>query len=342
MLIALLCCFVPMVAVISLLFVRAFGTQQAAEEETLLYGAQDIRAALDRFADGVYSVSDAFSTDERLIELLDRDYSADPIAKQYAITYTNNALFESYSRLVQQEKIDAIYMPARREVLDFRDPNQVTTLLVKKFEELAVDDPGKMGRFYFYPLQKNFLSTETYGEPRRDMVVLGSRRVYSALKSGYPYIHIFAVEEQTLYDLYQYQAKRLGADVYILTEDGALISSTDEAAVAAGQAPAALLESAAGLDAGTDSIRLDGEQYNAAAAVCHSTDWRVLVLVPTRTLLASTFSLYFQILGVVALCLVVFAVLIWHFYRRFMAPLAQLEQAMRQADAGDLKAYVKP
>ena len=55
MLIALLCCFVPMVAVISLLFVRAFGTQQAAEEETLLYGAQDIRAALDRFADGVYS-----------------------------------------------------------------------------------------------------------------------------------------------------------------------------------------------------------------------------------------------------------------------------------------------
>ena len=86
----------------------------------------------------------------------------------------------------------------------------------------------------------------------------------------------------------------------------------------------------------------EGWPFDAAAAVCHSTDWRVLVLVPTRTLLASTFSLYFQILGVVALCLVVFAVLIWHFYRRFMAPLAQLEQAMRQADAGDLKAYVKP
>ena len=89
-------------------------------------------------------------------------------------------------------------------------------------------------------------------------------------------------------------------------------------------------------------MRNEGRPLDAAAAVCHSTDWRVLVLVPTRTLLASTFSLYFQILGVVALCLVVFAVLIWHFYRRFMAPLAQLEQAMRQADAGDLKAYVKP
>ena len=328
--------------VISLLFVRSFLAQRQADIEALRYAAEDIRVTLDRFADGVYSVSDAFSTDERLIEILDRDYSADPLAKQYAVTYTNGALFESYSRLVHQEKITAIYLPARREVFDFRDPNQVTTLLVKQFEAMQVDASDKLGRFFFYPLQKNFLSTETYGEARRDMVVLGSRRVYSALKSGYPYVHIFAIEEQTLYEHYQYQARRLGAAVYVLTEEGALISSTDEAAVAAGQVPAEVTAAAAALDAGTGSVTLGGERYNAAASVCHSTDWKVLVLVPTRELLASSFSLYFQILGVVVLCLVVFAVLIWHFYRRFMAPLAQLEQAMRQADAGDLKAYVKP
>ena len=277
MLTALLGCFIPMVAAVSLLFVRAFLAQQAADREALLYGAQDIQVALDRFADGVYSVSDAFSTDERLIELLDRDYSADPLAKQYAITYTNNALFESYSRLVHQERIGAIYLPARREVLDFRDPNQVTTLLVKQFEAMQVDASDKLGRFFFYPLQKNFLSTETYGEARRDMVVLGSRRVYSALKSGYPYVHIFAIEEQTLYEHYQYQARRLGAAVYVLTEEGALISSTDEAAVAAGQVPAEVTAAAAALDAGTGSVTLGGERYNAAASVCHSTDWKVLV-----------------------------------------------------------------
>ena len=342
MLFTLLGCFVPMVVVISLLFVRSFLAQRQADIEALRYAAEDIRVTLDRFADGVYSVSDAFSTDERLIEILDRDYSADPLAKQYAVTYTNGALFESYSRLVHQEKIAAIYLLARREVFDFRDPNQVTTLLVKQFEAMQVDASDKLGRFFFYPLQKNFLSTETYGEARRDMVVLGSRRVYSALKSGYPYVHIFAIEEQTIYEHYQYQARRLGAAVYVLTEEGALISSTDEAAVAAGQVPAGVTAAAAALDAGTGSVTLGGERYNAAASVCYSTDWKVLVLVPTRELLASSFSLYFQILGVVVLCLVVFAVLIWHFYRRFMAPLAQLEQAMRQADAGDLKAYVKP
>lgn len=66
------------------------------------------------------------------------------------------------------------------------------------------------------------------------------------------------------------------------------------------------------------------------------------MLVPNRELMASALSLYVQILGVALFCLAVFALLIWHFYRRFMDPLARLEQAMRQADAGDLKAYVKP
>lgn len=341
MLVALFGCFVPMAAVISLLFARTIRVQQRADEKALLYAAQDIRVTLDRFADGVYSVSDAFSTDERLIELLDRDYSADPIAKQYAVTYANNALFESYSRLIHQERIGAIYITARREVLDFRDPNQVTTLLVKKFEELGVDDPDKLGKFYFYPLQKNFLSTETYGEPRRDMVVLGSRRVYSALKSGYPYVHIFAVEEQTIYDLYQYQAKRLGADVYVLDQDGNLISSTNEEAVAAGQAPK-VARVTAGKGTGIMTAQVDGTDYSVAVAVGESTGWRVVVFVPTNALTSNTLSLYIQILGVLAFCLVLLAVLIWLFYRRFMDPLAQLEQAMRQADAGDLKAYVRP
>ena len=184
MLMALVTCFVPMLVIISLLFARTIRVQQDADAEALRFAAQDISTTLDYFADGIYSVSDAFSTDERLLEILDRDYSADPIAKQYAIIHTNNALFESYSRLVQQERIGAIYLVGRRDVLDFQDPNQVTTLLIKKLEELDVNNPEKLGKFYFYPLQKNFLRTETYGDPRQDLAVIGSRRVYSALKSG--------------------------------------------------------------------------------------------------------------------------------------------------------------
>ena len=125
-----------------------------------LFGCQQALAARRRsHSHAVKSVA------MRVREYVDAEYCSN-----------NNALFESYSRLVRQERIGAIYMPARREVLDFRDPNQVTTLLVKRFEALDVANPDKLGRFFFYPSQKNFLSTETYGEPRRDMVVLGSRQ----------------------------------------------------------------------------------------------------------------------------------------------------------------------
>ena len=176
MLLALLASFLPMLLAITLLFDRSIRVQHRAHVQAISYTAQDISKALDRFTEGVYSVSDAFSTDERLLEILDRSYSDNPNAKKYAITYTNGALFESYSRLVKQKKIDAIYVVNRHDVLDFLDPNQTTTLLIKNFEALGMDNAQKFGKFYFYPLQENFLRTERYGELRRDQVVLGSRR----------------------------------------------------------------------------------------------------------------------------------------------------------------------
>lgn len=218
MLLALLASFLPMLLAITLLFDRSIRVQHRAHVQAISYTAQDISKTLDRFTEGVYSVSDAFSTDERLLEILDRSYSDNPNAKKYAITYANGALFESYSRLVKQKKIDAIYAVNRHDVLDFLDPNQTTTLLIKNFEALEMDDARKFGKFYFYPLQENFLRTERYGEVRRDQVVLGSRRVYSALKSGYPYIMVPTYKATDDIPAEQFKAAWFDADRKVLSE----------------------------------------------------------------------------------------------------------------------------
>ena len=342
MLFALLVSFLPMLAAITLLFGRSIRMQQRSHIQSISYTAQDISKTLDRFAEGVYSVSDAFSTDERLLEILDRSYSSNPNAKKYAITYTNGALFESYSRLVKQKRIDAIYVVNRHDVFDFLDPNQTTTLLIKNFEAMKMDDPSKFGKFYFYPLAENFLRTEHYDEVRRDQVIFGSRRVYSALKSGYPYIHVFAIEEQTLFELYELQAKRIGAEAYILNDTGELISSTNETAVAAGKMPEELSNAIAKLKKENGAVQVNHKAYNVAFATGESTAWTTVLLVPAETLTAATAELYVQIVGVLVLCGGIFVVLIIYFYRRFMMPMTQLESAMRQADAGDLCAYAVP
>ena len=102
------------------------------------------------------------------------------------------------------------------------------------------------------------------------------------------------------------------------------------------------VKAAAGLQEDSATIRVGGVLYNVATAVGESTGWRVLLLVPVEQITAVTYSLYVQIIGVLLGCLLVFAVLIVYLYRRFMMPLAQLEQAMRRVDAGDLYAHVKP
>lgn len=342
MLLGLLGCFLPVILVLSVLFARSLWLQQQATAEQLRYTAQDISTELDRFADGMYIVSDAFSTDERLLEMLDRDYTGRVIEKRYATAYVSGAIFEGYARLVEQEKIGAIYNVNRRDVLDFQDPNQSTKKLVDWFEELELNDPSRLGRFYTYPLGPNLLRTEQYGQPRRDHVVLGSRRVYSALKSGYPYIHVFAVEEQKLYDLYRLEAERAGARVYVLDQQGGLISSTDEQAVVDCAAPAPVLEAWQAARQGSEEIWLEGSRCSLALAQGESTSWDTLLLVPTRQLDTAAARLYLQTILVLLMGLGAFAVLLTVVYRRFMAPLAQLEQAMHRADLGDLRAYVHP
>lgn len=342
MILLLLACFVPMAVIISLLFVQAIGERQRAQTESLSYTAQDISQTLDRYVAGVYSVSDAFSTDQSLIELLERDYSENPIAKKWAITYINSALFESYNRLLQQKKIDAIYLTSRRDVFDFLDPNQDVDFLLQKLDELGVDNMDRYGRFIWYPLADNFLSTSCYDEPRRDHVILGSRRVYSALKSGYPYVHLFAVEEQTLYDLYALQAKRAGAQVYVFDHEGQLISSTDEEAVARCAAPEGVSESGLAVVDGNEIRRVGGVSYSMARAEGAQTGWITVVMVPSNALTGETVRLYLKTLVVIGLCTILAVVLVMMLYRRFMAPLAQLEQSIRSVDAGNLRAYVKP
>ena len=342
MVLALMGCFLPMAIIITLLFGESISTQHKAEAEALQYTAQDIANALDRYNYGVYNVSDAFCTDERLLDVLEQDYTGNANARQYAITHTNGALFESYARLVQQKKIDAIYLVNHNDVMDFLDPNQDVDLLLQEMERLNVNDISKYGNFYMYPLQPNFLSTKEFTTARQDHVVIGSRRVYNAYRSGYPYVHIFAIPEKTYYDLYELQAKHLGAEVYILNSEGKLISSTDEMAVATCWLPEDVAHAYETLTEPFGNIRINNVSYNVARADCESTDWTALVMVPADKLTAATSNLYMKTLLVIAVCGGLFAGMLLFFYRRFMEPLAEMEQAMRRADAGDLKAYVKP
>lgn len=342
LLLMLLLSFAPLMIGMTLLFAETMASQRRADAEMLSYTAQEISDDLEKYASGIYNVSDSFSTDERLLAVIDKDYAENLQEKQRVTVFILNALFESYNRLQQQVKMAAVYVVPKRELFDFIDPNQDAALVIGELDRLNVNDKEKLGRFYWYPLEENFLTTSAYGEVRRDHVVFGSRRVYSALKSGYPYIHIFAVEEKELYELYRLQAERLQAEVYVLDAAGGLISSTEEDTVARCAAPEEVTRLAAGLRDGSGQTEYRDTGYNVACATSTLSGWTTVVLVPGGMVTGVTQALYLKIVGILVFCVGLCAVLLLVLYRRFMQPLGQLEQAMRQADSGNLRAYVKP
>lgn len=342
MMVTLACCFIPLGIVITIMFGQSMRMQRNSETNAMQYTAQDIAKTLDNYNYGVYNVSDAFATDERLTEVLERDYTDNPNARRYAIIHTNGSLFESYSRLVQQKKIDAIYIVNRSDVLDFADPNKDVDTLLAHMERLDVANPDKGSNFYMYPLQDNFLTTTFHTDMRTEHVVIGSRRVYSYYKSGYPYVHIFAIPERVLYELYELQAKHIGADVYIVNSNNELISSSNEQAVDRCALPDNVAEAVTGMEGDSAAVQIDGKGYLAVQAACSSTDWRAILLMPLNTLTDSMIQLYWNIILAIVIGAVCSMLLLMFFYHRFMQPMTTLEQAMRRADAGDLRAYVRP
>ncbi|MEG0911903.1 MAG: histidine kinase, partial [Ruthenibacterium sp.] len=321
---------------------ETMAREQRSANEVLCYTTGEMSAAVDTTAGSIYNVSDAFATDKRLIDLVDRDYTGKQLEKQRNRNFILGSLFESYNRLQPQERMDALYVTTRKELFNFIDPNQNEDIVLQNFARLRMNEKKKLSKFFWYPLQDNFLKTTPYGMPRRDTVIFGSRRVYSPTKSGYPYLHVFAVEEETLYEQYRLLAEKIGAEVYLLDADNALLSSSNLAAVESRTVPESLQHVLDKIGETVTTQTQNEQSYNVCAVRSELTGWLTVAAVPSAAITQTTRSLYLKILCVVAICFAACGLMLVYVYRRFMEPLVQMEASIAQVDSGNLKAYVQP
>lgn len=331
----------PLLVMVTALFAQTIHTEQAAAQEKLRVLTRQISASIDEVAVGAYNASDNLAENDILLDKVDRKYE-DHLVKKAVILQVNGQVFESYNRLVGYEKMDAMYVRGVDEIYDFLDPNQDEAVVRQGINELGMNDKDKMGWFHWYPLQNNFLTTTVYDVPRRDSVVLGSRRIFSILHSEYQYLHVFAIEEQTFYDAYAEQAAGVNAVVYVLDENGGLISSTQEDAVFRQQAPAEIIE----LQTQPENSVFPWENQNQKYYVSHTkselTDWDVIAFVPQDTMVAATTALYQKVMGMLVISVSLCGLILWHLYRRFVEPLSELDASMKRVEQGDFEAYVIP
>lgn len=331
----------PLLVMVSALFAQTIQAEQAAAEEKLRVLTRQISASLDEVAVGAYNASDNLAENEILLNKVDRKYD-DRLVKMAMIQQVNGQVFESYNRLVGYEKMDAMYVRGVDEVYDFLDPNQSDEIVRQGIDALGMNDKDKMGWFHWYPLQDNFLTTTVYNVPRRDSVVLGSRRIFSTLHSEYQYLHVFAIEEQKFYDAYATQAQEMNTVVYVLDENGGLISSTQEDAVRRQAAPEEIIALQERPENSVFPWEEDNQQYYVSRAKSDLTEWDVIAFVPQDTMVAATTDLYQKVMGMLVVSVSLCGLILWYLYRRFVEPLSELDASMKRVEQGDFEAYVIP
>lgn len=334
---SIMLCFTIVLAVISVLFYHTTNKMRGEAIYRLEYSTREIGQSVDEIIQNIYGVSDAFALDDKLSHYTNGDYSDNPIKKRRDIVIIVNSLFESYNFLQQNEKM-AAYYTSDGNLFDFLDPNINEEECKKELAKLDINNSKNLAKFHWYRVQNNFLKTSQTGNIRKDMAVLGSRRVFSRLHNAYEGVHIFALDEETLYQKYKDTAEQYGADVYIVDEDGTLFSSSNEDVLKEGYISDELADKV--INQKYDRIAINNGRDLVTVNRSDVNGWITIMCTPMKNITATVDSLQKWIVWIIILCGVFSITIVIFLYGKFISPVSLLSSSMQKVHNGDLTAYV--
>lgn len=331
---------IPVVVIITILF---WHTRKVMKQEYMRSAQSritDIANKIDAKIQDIYSVSDNFAANDQLNKYIEKEYSpTEPMYKKLDIVRIYSNIFGAYDMLNQRARISAMYT-YKGELFNFLDPNNDTEEVIGKLQAMNIEDPDLLMKFRWYPLQDNFLLSDQPEEARDRKAVMGIRRIYSWEKGRYECVQVFALKERAVYEQYKELAESIPGDIYVITGDGSLISSSDEKAVEAGTISDKLkdefLKQTGDLKDGWDAMGNQMIQVKSSDV----NDWKIVMVVPVKAVTKEVDVLYYRIFLVMVACVGFCAMMILYLYKSFMDPIGKLNISMKEVYGGNLNAYV--
>lgn len=332
---------IPVVVIITILFWHTRKVMKQEYMRTTQSRVTDITNKIDAKIQDIYSVSDNFAANDQLNKYIEKEYSpTEPMYKKLDIVRIYTNIFGAYDMLNQRARISAMYT-YKGELFNFLDPNNDTDEVIKKLQAMNIEDPDLLMKFRWYPLQDNFLLSDQPGEVRDRKAVMGIRRIYSWEKGRYECVQVFAIKERDVYEQYKELAESIPGDIYVITGDGRLISSSNEKAVEAGTISEKLkneiLEQTGDLKDGWAAL---GNQQMIQVKTSDVNDWKIVMVVPVKAVTKEVDVLYYRIFLVMVACVGFCAMMILYLYKSFMDPIGKLNISMKEVYGGNLNAYV--
>ncbi len=331
---------IPVVVIITILFWHTRKVMKQEYMRTTQSRVTDITNKIDAKIQDIYSVSDNFAANDQLNKYIEKEYSpTEPMYKKLDIVRIYTNIFGAYDMLNQRARISAMYT-YKGELFNFLDPNNDTDEVIKKLQAMNIEDPDLLMKFRWYPLQDNFLLSDQPGEVRDRKAVMGIRRIYSWEKGRYECVQVFAIKEREVYEQYKELAESIPGDIYVITGDGRLISSSNEKAVEAGtiseKLKNELLEQTGDLKDGWAALGNQMIQVKTSDV----NDWKIVMVVPVKAVTKEVDVLYYRIFLVMVACVGFCAMMILYLYKSFMDPIGKLNISMKEVYGGNLNAYV--
>jgi sensor histidine kinase YesM len=331
---------IPVVVIITILFWHTRKVMKQEYMRSTQSRITDIANKIDAKIQDIYSVSDNFAANDQLNKYIEKEYSpTEPMYKKLDIVRIYSNIFGAYDMLNQRARISAMYT-YKGELFNFLDPNNDTEEVVRKLQAMNIEDPDLLMKFRWYPLQDNFLLSDQPEEARDRKAVMGIRRIYSWEKGRYECVQVFALKERAVYEQYKELAESIPGDIYVITGDGSLISSSDEKVVEAGTISGKLkdefLKQTGDLEDGWDALGNQMIQVKTSDV----NDWKIVMVVPVKAVTKEVDVLYYRIFLVMVACVGFCAMMILYLYKSFMDPIGKLNISMKEVYGGNLNAYV--
>lgn len=328
-------------AVVTLLFRQTENTLRMEYRKLVQSSVEGAVHRLDMLIREVYNISDNFAFNKQLDSYLDKEYTKEQIYQKRAdVIQMNRDFFEMSDILQKRQKISGI-LTNKGVLFNFEDVNCDGLEVTERLVALGVNNPEHLMRFYWYLLQKNFMISNMTGAVRRDKAVFGSRRVYSVWKAAYVYTHIFCIQEAELYEAYQESVVETKGEIFILDENGNLLSSSNEESVTRGAVDDVFKKRI--LNRTEDDFTWKSGRGNFEICVRQSelNKWLTVAVIPQQNITGEVNALYLRIYVVLILCLLGCVILLLRMYQEFFTPVSTLNQAMNEVQMGNLNAYVK-
>lgn len=339
--------------IMSVMFISTTASLRNKTLESLDTLSANICTNINNMMGNIQTTSELLADDPRLIRHLDMEFETQSqYEKLRAMNDIRETVFSSVNRTKEAMLISGIYSLQTDQLFNFIDANRMdseTIAQLRKIAGLGTRLPDSHSRYWYSwsPLQDNVFSNPT-GYTRQDTAITGSRWIYSTEKIKYSYIHFYSLGEGQIYDTYASLVGQTGSIVYILNENGGLVSSSEEEAVANRQADPDILSMFLNREDDSFSYKIDRTEYFVKIKACNfnsgaipQNQWYTVLMVPKSAATQETQQLYI-IFGIILMaCVTICGLLLAYVYRQFMNPISNLSAAMERVDKGDLNAYAE-